>query len=477
MPSAFVDLWARYMKQMLIVGLFLLISGSISHALRAAPPVALDPSDLWLHRPRSKSIPNNADSATHDRMIEGLSANLTHIADGTFSANATDRAKACMGLESLGERALPALPCLLRLLDDDAEVDLKPVTPMDFLIPTLDVRHYARAAIVRIGPAAVKPCLKALEHELGTSRGDQVIAVLGEIRDRHAIPTLCDLFKNKDVFVRVAAVRAVCSWKESEFVIPLINALKDDNPGVRLQAASTLRMQRDVVFVDPLLDTLNDKHTQIRREAASALGTQREPRAVPALARLLRNSAEDAMVRNQCALALGMIADQPAIDELMETVRNRLLSPELRRFAVFGLKESKNGKSILQLLSLAKDHGEDIALRCGVVDSIVDLDYRQASQILSQFAVDPHEMGIIRGRSALRLVEMANGAIDDVRIVGALAGSVDPQESIAAVVDWSDSKKEAFRLLATNGKTSQVREAARKRLMAPVPPKNSIRGN
>ncbi len=72
----------------------------------------------------------------------------------------------------------------------------------------------------------------------------------------------------------------------------------------------------------------------------------------------------------------------------------------------------------------------------------------------------------VRWSTALDVMLLTDGAIDDIRVVQGLeakapGGPFFSGESIAEVSDGAESKIKAFRLIVKNGKSAEVRDAAK----------------
>ena len=92
-------------------------------------------------------------------------------------------------------------------------------------------------------------------------------------------------------------------------------ALHDDDPCVRVMAVKFLeRMSTSAVL--PLIDALKDEDSDVRWAAASALGTIGDASAAEALIEALRD--KDLEVRQKVTEALGTLGDARAVEPLIE---------------------------------------------------------------------------------------------------------------------------------------------------------------
>src|SRR5438309_12069769 len=123
------------------------------------------------------------------------------------------------------------------------------------------------------------------------------------------------LFKDTSKLVRVAATIALTQIGEPT-VEPLIEGLKDENFQVRLHSVQALggitsdyptgrSWLRDSRPVPHLIALLKDKDRAVREDAAIALGMIGDPSAVPALIEALQDGAG----RVRVVMELGLIAE------------------------------------------------------------------------------------------------------------------------------------------------------------------------
>ena len=180
----------------------------------------------------------------------------------------------------------------------------------------------ARALGLICDPRAVDGLLAALRDRDGAVRTVAAEA-LGLIGDPKAIKGLMALFKDSSKLVRVSATIALTRIGEAT-VDPLIEGLKDENFQVRLHSVQALggitsdyptgrSWLQDSRPVPGLIALLKDKDRAVREDAAIALGMIGDPSAVPALIEAL----QDGQVKVRAIMALGMIGDRSAVEPLI----------------------------------------------------------------------------------------------------------------------------------------------------------------
>src|SRR6184192_669104 len=188
------------------------------------------------------------------------------------------------------------------------------------------VRESAARALGRIGDKrAVEGLIAALRDRDGAVRTVAAEA-LGRLGDSQAIKGLIALFKDSSKLVRVSATIALTQIGDAT-VDPLIAGLKDENFQVRLHSVQALggitsdyptgrSWLRDSRPVPGLIALLQDKDRAVREDAAIALGMIGDPSAVPALI----DAMQDGSVRVRAIMALGMIGDTRAVEPLIRTL-------------------------------------------------------------------------------------------------------------------------------------------------------------
>ena len=173
---------------------------------------------------------------------------------------------------------------------------------------------------------AVDGLIAALKDRDGSVRTIAAEA-LGRIGDPKAIKGLMALFKDSSKLVRVSATIALTQIGEAT-VEPLLEGLKDENFQVRLHSVQALggitsdyptgrSWLQDSRPVPGLIALLKDKDRAVREDAAIALGMIGDPTAVPALIEAL----QDGQVKVRAIMALGMISDARAVEPLIRILQ------------------------------------------------------------------------------------------------------------------------------------------------------------
>jgi HEAT repeat protein len=238
-------------------------------------------------------------------------------------------------LGEIGPEAAPAVPTLVRMLDNGKD--------RETVIKTLG----------KIGPAAI-PALPFVLRTIGaasSSAADEVersrlaaVAAVGRVggNDPDVLAILRSLVHNESPPLRTAAIDSLGFCRSEAALRDLLSLLDDPAPDTRLHAAQAignLRADRRTA-VAPLTSALHDKDWYVQTAAAIALGRIGGPAiaAVPALERLADESANLAsnQWRRQLADAYQFGAppslqylpelDELFVDEVAQTAISRIQS-------------------------------------------------------------------------------------------------------------------------------------------------------
>jgi HEAT repeat protein len=178
------------------------------------------------------------------------------------------------------------------------------------------VAKSAADALAEIGKPAVVPLVNALTEQNRSVRRYAAYA-LGKIGDSKAIWPLLACLQDPNDAVRREAAAALRAFCDPTVISHLIAALRDEDIDVRRSTADSLaKLGTDAVL--PLIDALRDKNAGVRMNAAYVLGAIGDARAVAPLIGSLQDLHVD--IRRQAAHALGVISDPNAISHLLRTL-------------------------------------------------------------------------------------------------------------------------------------------------------------
>ncbi|MFC1632256.1 HEAT repeat domain-containing protein [Candidatus Omnitrophota bacterium] len=132
-----------------------------------------------------------------------------------------------------------------------------------------------KAAVLALGkkgdPAVVDALMRALadeNREIRRAAADLLIWM-----HHGAVNTVMSVIKDGDDIIRRHASLAFVDIRDPRAVVPLIDALKDENENVRKEAATVLSLEHktDPRVIKPLLVALEDENEEVSKLAYSAL--------------------------------------------------------------------------------------------------------------------------------------------------------------------------------------------------------------
>ena len=170
-------------------------------------------------------------------------------------------------LEALGEWGDPEAiqPLFAALSDEDFQVGFA-----------------AQWALGKMGVAALKPCIDALQAEDGrTSRS--AASVLQQLKHTEAVGPLMAALADPDFRAQDAAVEALTAIGDRRAIPALIEALEDDNMTVRIHAATGLVKFRAHEAVEALAARVDDESEIVREHIVRALGQLGDERVIEIL--------------------------------------------------------------------------------------------------------------------------------------------------------------------------------------------------
>jgi len=295
-----------------------------------------------------------------------------------YSSDSAKRAEAAYRLRGLIPKGASAVPFLIGILGDDAEVKappwLKGVAAKSATTPGRE----AAEVLYFLRDAAEKPLVEALKDKDARVRINAAHAIPGMFSE-DVIEPLFPLLEDPDPLVKCGGIvalgecleyqRHVQEAKCSEGVRRLIPLLKDLSSNVRRDAAAALGKIRDKRTVDPLIAVLGDEKKWVRSAAAKSLGEIGDPKACEALVPVL-NDPESAYVRRDAAIALAKLKDGRAIEPLLKALADEKLDG--RDEVVVALTEFDDPQAVEAVLAAAKS--ENAKIREGAARALLKVD-------------------------------------------------------------------------------------------------------
>lgn len=196
------------------------------------------------------------------------------------------------------------------------------------------------------------------------------LEALAEIDSDHAVQTLIDLLRSKDVVLRGAAVIALKYRQLKQAAPALIELLadSDSNGDMRRLVVNRLGQTHSKEASPALIRALRDEYRLVRPMAAMALGGIRDKQAVPALIDAVRS--EDVWMHEVAICALGNIGSDDAIPVLTEAVKYGYRDERIEAIEALGRIGSK--PAIAVLLRLLQDEDQVLSQQANHTLSNVD---------------------------------------------------------------------------------------------------------
>lgn len=244
------------------------------------------------------------------------------------------RKEAVVLLGAAGDRN--AVPFLNDMLMDDA----------------CDVRKAAVGVLGEMGDErSLEPLIGAMQDRGCDVRRESAEALEGY--GTKAVPLLLAVLPGRSVYAREGAAVALGLIGDAGAVMPLCDALSDDNAPVRKEAASALGRIADRRATGPLIGLLKDRDGMVREEAVKALGKIAPPEAAGPLTGTLLDGENNSYIRAGAAEALGNIGAATAAEDLRYVLRDP--SPRVRTKAAEALGKIGDGGAVEPLAALLAD--------------------------------------------------------------------------------------------------------------------------
>ena len=229
--------------------------------------------------------------------------------------------------------------------------------------------------------AAPKPSFEDLVANLKSPNADtrqEAAAALGKSRRREAVTPLAALVSDPEQRVRLEVVRALRALRDVSGVPALVTSLGDGDREVREEAIGTLveiYSERDRTGpVGRFLEIFSDEYDR----TTIAPYTVVDPAAEKGLAGALRD--EDPAIREQAALALGILNARGSVPELTNALRDPDAGVRGAAATAIGkVGTAEDGRALVPLLA-----DDDAEVRNRVLQAIGVLRVREAGPALRQ---------------------------------------------------------------------------------------------
>jgi HEAT repeat protein len=281
----------------------------------------------------------------------GLRPDLRALIEQTFSPCGDERFHAVLKLREMGERARPAFPFLLRLLQDP---DRKVRWGVPWILASLRDRR------------AVEPLIAALD-DTDTFVAGSAALTLSEFSDPRVLPALLDVLRSprRPADLRKDAATGLGHTGDPRAIDAILAIVKgrDAPPDVRCGALRGLGTSGERRVVKAVTDALADgrERRAVRISAAAALEDLKGEDASGTLASVARNSADDPLVRFWAAIDCVIVTDG-AIEDV-EVARALGVPPEMLPYNPEGICDEDARYTRLAALHAVAERGRTFAVR------------------------------------------------------------------------------------------------------------------
>jgi hypothetical protein len=220
----------------------------VPRSLLTAPKVRLDAPDINVSTERLTPVPLT------DEEQKEIQENVSQLGEN-------DPSSAMADLESMGERAIPALTAALSSKDDN--VRMNATTLLNSIAAGPDGEPNTAEDMYKLRPifrnAGTVYALEDLaDDEVGVIR-ENVAYILGNIGDPKAYDTLVRMSTDQEPAVRAGVAFGLGKLNNPSGVTPLTALLEDSEPPVGMAAAAALASYKNVEARTALRDRLTDE--------------------------------------------------------------------------------------------------------------------------------------------------------------------------------------------------------------------------
>ena len=204
-------------------------------------------------------------------------------------------------------------------------------------------RYVRRAAVEALGSLGAKEQALAIVERLKDQWSyvrRAAVEALANLGAKEQLSAIVERLKDEDSDVRRAAVEALASLGAKVQAPAIVERLKDEDSAVRRAAVEPLGSLGTKEEALAMAEWLKDQHSGVRRSAVQALGSLRATEQAPAIAGRLKD--EDPYVREaavQVLASLGAKEQAPAIVERLKDQWSYVRRAAVEALANLGAKE------------------------------------------------------------------------------------------------------------------------------------------
>lgn len=299
------------------------------------------------------SVANHLKDKTEDKQIREISAMcIGRIGNKEALPILINVVKDKKDIKSIRNSAIHALcslkdkkavHVLIEILKNDKDLILvssatqalgfqKDKTASAFIIPLLKsdvntIRLTALGALTELKDSTTVPALmKLLLKKIITDKNidyetELICELLGDIKDKRAIPLLKEIWKHKNSTLKPAVAKAMYQLGET-YTIQYIRELATENENIRLQvwAIHTLGELGDKSALETIVGGLKSSDYTVREEAVIALGSLGNGSTIVLLEKMLNK--EDVLMNVNIAEALARLGSKSGFERLINMLKN-----------------------------------------------------------------------------------------------------------------------------------------------------------
>ena len=289
-------------------------------------------------------------------------------------------------------------------------------------------RQHAIYALRNIGNKEAVSCLIAALKDQDKEIREAAVSVLGDIygriEDPRIVEPIIDSFKDPEPEVRAAAAGALARFG-NQSMDALILVLEDKDINVKLAAIRSLRSIDNPGAVDLLLPLLEDTNMDVRIEAINALASIRDPKAVEPIMAIVRKRNDTdyySMESFNARMKKRQEDSQKIVNELDKLCDKKTKDIAMLNSAVAAFEQRRAGGHYSTDLDRIKK-GDDIHAAIKALGRFGDV---RAAELLIKIIKSENE-----GSKRRRLAAESLGSISDPSIGGALIEALrDPDEYV-----------------------------------------------
>lgn len=262
--------------------------------------------------------------------------------------------KACGGLEKYRDLAEPSKKALIEMGGE----------AVPYLLDKLDTQDAREMWTVieilgKIGEPAVMPLIDSLKSD-----NKDVVKlssrILGDIKDKRAVPPLIGLLDKEDFSTRGYACEALGKIQDTTAFTSVSLCLKDSVELVRKNAAVALGRLKDKRAIPYLIQGLSDPHFSVRMTSELALVEMGKPSVKP-LVKLLNTVKTDTIAVHLAIESLGKLKNRRTASILVKKLKSKDWAT--RAFTVEALAEISDRKEIVAIKKLRKKETHPFVLK------------------------------------------------------------------------------------------------------------------